>query len=85
MLMFCLGMDPILRWLIAGVLHRRDRVCGYADDLGFSLFQFAYSLPRLGRAFVIIADVTGLTLKLKKCAVVPHDRRDTRKCQTSLQ
>ena len=79
MLLFSLGLDPILRWLVAKILHPDDALRGYADDLGFSLRQLAYSLPRLDRAFLIISATSGLTLKLRKCAIVPHYCRDMNK------
>ena len=84
MLLFCIGMDPIVRWMCERILHRHDMLRGYADDLGFSLRQCAYSLPRLGRAFKIVEDVTGLTLKLRKCALVPHGESDVKKARTML-
>ena len=72
MLLFCLGIDPILRRLVSNVLHHGDALRGYADDLGFSLKQLAFSLPRLERAFRIISEISGFTLKLKTCALIPQ-------------
>ena len=73
MLLFAVALDPIIRWLHSAVMRPSDTLRAYADDLGFSLADVVESLPRLGVAFHVVARLTGLNLKLSKCALIPFD------------
>ena len=73
--LFAIAINPILKWI-----HRevqvpdlgRARAC--ADDLGASLRKLS-TLTVLHRIFVAAQRVSGLTLKPKKCLIVPTSMR----------
>ena len=66
----------LFRWLSSTVVGPRGTLRAYADDLAFVLHSLKASLPRLARAFLIIKQACRLTLKLRKCCIIPFGKFD---------
>ena len=68
--LFVLCIDPFLRMLRTRV-GPRDFGRGFADDIGYVIFNSKLTLPAIAECFELFGRVSNVKLKVKKTVVVP--------------
>ena len=76
---FVLTVDPFLQLLKRTIPSATNRA--FADDIA-TLVQSLQDLPTLKRNFDLFKDISGLDLKIKKCAHTARDQPNSRRYQT---
>ena len=70
---FALLIDPILRMLhhSMGEGPGRTTIGDYADDLACVVSDYTRDVPKMLRVFALAQQASVLTLKFRKCVLVP--------------